>query len=53
MDTRYADAVNALEDAIASAASRAERAGLTDKEIADELRRFAGQLDAPKHGRRK
>jgi hypothetical protein len=48
MDTRYADAMVALEDAISSAASRAEHAGLTDKEVADELRRIADQLDAPK-----
>jgi hypothetical protein len=48
MDTRYADAMVSLEDAIASAASRANRAGLTDPEIAGELRRIADQLDAPK-----
>lgn len=53
MDTQYADAIIALEEAIASATFRAERSGLTEKEIADELRRTADQLDPSKRGRAK
>ena len=54
MDTRYADAMVALEDAISSAASRADRAGLTDKDIAGELRRIADQIDnIEKKGRKR
>jgi hypothetical protein len=45
MDPRYADAMVALEDAVSDACYRAERMGLTNEEIAGELRRIADQLD--------
>lgn len=48
MNTDYADAVNALNDEIGSATVRAEQRGLTNKEIAAELRRIASEIEAEK-----
>jgi hypothetical protein len=45
MDTRYADAMVAFEDAVSSACARANTAGVTDKELAEELRRIASDLE--------
>lgn len=42
----YAEAVNRLNDEISTAMARAERAHLTDKEIIEELRRIASELEA-------
>lgn len=46
MDTSYADAITRLEDEVSRAVARANDAGLTDKEAADELRRIADQIEA-------
>jgi hypothetical protein len=45
MNTDYADAINRLTDEISTALARGERAGLTDKEMAQELRRLAEELE--------
>lgn len=44
MDTSYAQAVNELDDAVASAIARVEDR-LTKREIAAELRRIASELE--------
>lgn len=41
----YAEAINRLNDEISTALARGKRAGLTDKEMADELRRMATELE--------
>lgn len=41
----YADAINRLNDEIASVVSRAEARGLTEREIIEELRRIALDLE--------
>lgn len=46
MNTDYADAVNTLNDAVAAAAGRATEDGLTNAEIAKELRRMADEIEA-------
>lgn len=45
MNVDYAEAVNRLNDEISTALARGERAGLTDKEMAEELRRIARELE--------
>jgi hypothetical protein len=40
----YAEAINRLNDEISSVLARAEHWGLTDKEIAAELRRIADEI---------
>lgn len=42
----YAEAITRLNDEISSLLSQGERRGLTDKEMAEELRRIADELDA-------
>lgn len=44
MDTSYADAVNRLETEVEQACTRASLV-LSDKEIADELRRIASRVE--------
>lgn len=44
MDTSYAEAVNRLRDDVETATVRAEDV-LTAKEIADELRRIANEVE--------
>lgn len=41
----YAEAMNKLNDEISAVLARAEGWGLSSKEIADELRRIADELD--------
>jgi hypothetical protein len=48
MDTRYADAMIAFEDAVSSACAMANSAGITDEELAEELRRIASILEPTK-----
>jgi hypothetical protein len=43
----YAEAINRLNDEVSSVLARAERWGLTDKEMADELRRIADEKNRP------
>jgi hypothetical protein len=45
MDTRYADAIVVFEEAVSSACEKANRAGVTDKELVEELRRLASALE--------
>lgn len=42
----YAKSINRLNDEISTAMARGERAGLTDKEIVEELRRIAKELES-------
>lgn len=51
MDTTYADACIELQDALASLHSRLGDA-LTDKEFAEELRRYATEIDGQSTARR-
>jgi hypothetical protein len=41
----YAEAITRMSDEISSVLARGERAGLSDKEMADELRRMAAELE--------
>jgi len=41
----YAEAVNRLNDELSSIIARAERHGLSNKEIVEELRRVAAELE--------
>lgn len=41
----YAEVVNRLNDEIASVIARAQRAGMTKREIIDELSRIADELE--------
>ncbi len=41
----YAEAIVQLSDEVDTALARGERAGLTNKEMAEELRRIATELD--------
>lgn len=45
MNMDYADAINQLVEEVSSVAARAEENGLTNKEIADELRRIADEIE--------
>ena len=45
INTDYADAMCQLEDEIGSMLIRAEERGLSKKEVADELRRIADQVE--------
>jgi DNA-binding NarL/FixJ family response regulator len=42
----YADALNQFNDAVSACAARAESNGLSNKEIAEELRRMAAEIEA-------
>lgn len=44
----YADAINLFNDEVASALSKGEERGLTDKEMAEELRRMAKEIEVQK-----
>jgi hypothetical protein len=44
----YAEAINRFNDEVASALSRGEARGLTDKEMAEELMRMAKEIDVQK-----
>lgn len=49
MSDGWADAMVALEDQVSSAVARANRAGVTDAEAADELERIAKELRTGLH----
>lgn len=41
----FAEAINRLTDGISAVVALGERAGLTNKEMADELRRIADEVE--------
>lgn len=44
----YAEAINRLNDDISSLLARGEKHGLSNKEMAEELRRIASELEEEK-----